>query len=359
MKKIKKIYLESGIRSPFGLVNGILASKNAIDILGSILSSYKNDGIRHVLLDCALPAGLGYSPIGDAASFAAKIPTTLIKSGTLHSLFYAFSLMQSSDINNILVGGFESVSKAPYFIDQGLSRVPFGRQNFSDSVYHDALIDHPDNVDIAKIVEEVGADHKISRKEQEEYAYKDYEKVLSNLSLIGALIEGGNHDENLDIIEPGQFSAAVPLYKGGKITKNTMAPLGDGACVLKLSTEQGMASIKDVVIQAGKPASFIDVAIKAIDALCKKTGWSIHDVDFFEISENFAITPLAIARSLDIDPAIINVWGGALSLGHPFSASSARLVLTLAHQLRHYKQNKGMACLVSAKGETTAIALER
>lgn len=394
MDTIDPIVIVSAARTPLGRFQGDLSALPA-HALGAhaVRAAVSRAGlaperIGEVLLGCVLPAGQGQAPARQAAR-AAGLPdatgaTTVNKvcGSGMKATMLAHDLIRAGSADIVVAGGMESMSNAPYLLAKARGGYRAGHDRIFDHMMLDGLEDaYEGGRPMGDFGEAAAALYGFTRAEQDAYA-------IETLTRARAAVEGGAftaeivpvtvagkggerlvaQDENPLKLAPDKIPALKPAFRpGGTITAASSSANADGAAALvltrrSLAEREGLpilATIRGHATHSQDPAWFTTAPIPAIRALLDRTGWSVGDVDLFEINEAFAVVAMAAARDLGIPRGALNVNGGACALGHPIGATGARLIVTLLHALAARGLRRGIASLCIGGGEATAIAVER
>ena len=384
----------SGIaRTPMGGFQGTLSAASAVQLgaaaIGGALksSNLTGDAIDEVEMGCVLPAGLGQAPARQAA-LAAGLPLTtgcttvnkMCGSG-MKAAMLAHDLLQAGSNKVMLAGGFESMSNAPYLLPKARSGMRMGHAQALDHMFLDGLEDAYDKGKLMGVFAENTADkYGFTREQQDSFA-------ITSLQRAQRAIESGDFADEITPValqtrkgevtvdtDEQPFNANIgkipqlrPAFRAdGTVTAANSSSISDGAAALVLMGESEaekralnpLAVIRAHATHAQAPAWFTTAPVAAIEKVLAATGWSVDDVDLFEINEAFAVVTMAAMTDLGLDHARVNVNGGACALGHPIGASGARIIVTLIAALQHRGLHKGVAALCIGGGEATAIAIE-
>ncbi len=344
------------------------------------------DAIDEVLMGCVLPAGLGQSPARQAA-LGAGLPvgvgtTTVNKmcGSGMKTVMMACDTLAAGQSDIVAAGGMESMSNAPYLLNKARSGYRIGHGEMLDHMYIDGLQDAYSGGLMGAFAEQCADKYTFTREEQDAYA-------LESLRRANAAIEEGKFvneiepvtvksrkaetvveiDEQPGNARPEKIPHLGPAFReNGTVTAANASSISDGAAALIL-TRQGVAeakglkpiaAIRGYTQFAREPEWFTTAPVGAMNKLLEKTGWSVEDVDLFEINEAFAVVAMAAMRELGLPHDKVNVHGGACALGHPLGASGARIIVTLLSALQTYGKTKGVASLCIGGGEATAVAVE-
>lgn len=387
------IVIASYARTPMGGMQGALSSVPATK-LGSIAiqaaverAGVKPEAIDQVIMGCVLPGALGQAPARQA-SIGAGLPlgvgaTTINKvcgSGMKATMMAAEAILAgTSDI--VVAGGMESMTNAPYMLTKHRSGARLGHDALKDSMFLDGLEDaYEPGRAMGSFAEETCTEYQFTREAQDEYALRSLSRAneaISNGAFAREIVpvevvgRGGTTlvevDEQPGNAKPDKIPSLKPAFaKDGTITAANASSISDGAAALIVTKEsvakaQGLPVAAKVLAWATnsqEPAKFTSAPVPAIKKVMEKAGWSVDDVDLFEINEAFAMVPMIAMKELGIPAEKLNVNGGATALGHPIGASGARIIATLIAALQTRGLKRGVASLCIGGGEGTAIAVE-
>ncbi|MEZ7859076.1 MAG: acetyl-CoA C-acetyltransferase [Parasphingorhabdus sp.] len=386
------IAILSAARTPMAGMMGSLSSVTAPELGATAIKSallkagLDADGIDEVIMGCVLTAGMGQAPARQAALFAGinqSTPcTTLNKvcgSGMM-SVMMAGNALRSGQSKAIVAGGMESMSRAPYLIPQGRQGYRFGSAEMLDHMQYDGLQDAYQNVPMGNFAETCATQYQFSRNDQDAYAIESLRRAnaaidqgLFDAEIAPVTIVGRQGEIIIDTDEqPGKARPdKIPLLrpafqKDGTVTAANASSISDGAAAITLMMvdEAEARGLKPIALIQGydqsaqEPEWFTTAPITAIKKTLARVGWSVEDVDLWEVNEAFAVVAMAAMRELGIDHNKLNVNGGACALGHPIGASGSRIIVTLIHALRQQGTKKGIASLCIGGGEATAMAIE-
>jgi acetyl-CoA C-acetyltransferase len=387
------IVITGAARTPLGAFRGALAGipaprLGAAAIAGAIRQSeIPASSIDEVFMGCVLPASLGQAPARQAARFAgipdAAMATTISKvcGSGMKAVMLAHDTLAAGSADWIIAGGMENMSAAPYLLPQARAGYRYGHDRIFDHAALDGLEDaYEPGRSMGTFGEDTAAHYGFSRAAQDEYAVASLTRAQTATASGAFAAEivpvplPGKAGETLFTSDeiPGKLNAAkIPSLKpafraDGTVTAASSSANADGAAALLL-TRQSIAAREGASIRAiirghaghaQAPAWFTTAPIFAIRKLLEKIGWVASDVDLWEINEAFAVVTMAAIRELTLDPARVNVNGGACALGHPIGATGARLIVTLLAALEARGLKRGIASLCIGGGEATAIAIE-
>jgi acetyl-CoA C-acetyltransferase len=275
----------------------------------------------------------------------------------------------------------ESMSNAPYLLDRARTGYRMGHGTLVDSMIKDGLWDAYKDIHMGGCAEMCASKYTFTREEQDAFALESYRRARESVASGAAAeevvpVEVPQKKGAPAVVETDEEPFAAPLdkittlrpafQKDGTVTAGNSSKINDGAAALVVSSAEwaarrGAKPLARIVAYTGvaqAPEWFTTAPVGAIGQLLQKTGLSVPDIDLFEINEAFAAVALAAIRDLDLDPAKVNVRGGAVALGHPIGASGARILTTLVHALRHEGKKRGIAAICIGGGEATAMLVE-
>lgn len=380
-------------RTPLGAFQGELSAVSATQ-LGSIAiqgalaeSTLSPSQVDEVLMGCVLPAGLGQAPARQAALGAGlpvSIPCTTLNKvcgSGMKTVMIAASDIRLKDIDVAIAGGMESMSNAPYLLDKARSGYRMGHKQILDHMLFDGLENAYDHIHMGVFAERTAQKYKFSREAQDAFAIASDLKALKasedgtfaaeitpvQLEL-GRVSINATQDECPFKVKVERIPTLRPAFdKDGTVTAANSSSISDGAAALVLSSRayaeqhnlKPRAIIRGYTSYAQEPEWFTTAPVGAIQKLLDSLGWTIGDVDLFEINEAFAVVTMAAIADLHLPPEKVNIHGGACALGHPIGASGARILVTLLNALERHGLKRGIASLCIGGGEATAIAIER
>ena len=386
------IAILSAMRTPMGGMMGSLSSLSASDLGGVAISSaisksgLNASDIDEVLMGSVLTAGQGQAPARQAA-LAAGLPvstpcTTVNKvcGSAMKSIMLGGNALRSGQASVVVAGGMESMSGAPYLLPQARQGYRFGHAQMLDHMQYDGLQDAYQGVAMGNFAETCASKYQFSREMLDAFA-------IESLSRAKQAIEKGyfanevapvtlstrrgdvvvDTDEQPGNAKPEKIPQLRPAFqKDGSVTAANASSISDGAAALTLmmSDEAEARGLKPIALihgydeSAQEPEWFTTAPVTAVQNTLKRVGWSIDEVDLWEINEAFAVVAMAAMHELSIPHSKLNVHGGACALGHPIGASGARILVTLIHAMQRRGDKKGMASLCIGGGEATAMAIE-
>lgn len=348
----------------------------------------RKEDVEQVVMGCVLPAGVGQAPARQAGIYAgipvaagALTVNKMCGSG-LKAVMLAAQSVATAEFETVVAGGMESMSLAPYILKKGRTGYRLGNDTLYDHMMIDGLIDAYNNVHMGNCAEILSREHRISRQDQDEYAANSYNRALAAIrdgrfekEIVGVEIPQRKGDPVVFKVdeEPGRGNVAKlpslkPAFeKDGTVTAGNASTINDGAAaVVVMSSEAArkrgvkpLARIVGYATASLEPVWFTVAPIDAIRKLLQKTGVDKEKVGLFEINEAFASVAVAAIRGLKLDPARVNVNGGAVALGHPVGASGARILTTLLYAMAERGERYGVASLCIGGGEAVAMMVER
>jgi acetyl-CoA C-acetyltransferase len=391
---MKEAVIVSAVRTPLGAFNGSLSSIGATDLGGLVIeeavrrAGIEKDAVNEVIMGLVLPCGYGQNPAKQAAvkaglPWAAECLTiNKVCGSALKSVMLAAQAVNAGDAEVVVAGGMETMSMAPYYLEKARFGYRMGPGQLQDHMIHDGLWDIVNDFHMGISNELCSERYHVSREDQDRYAVESYRRALS------AIEDGRFKDEILPVGVPQRkgdpkifdtdetavntpyevMAKMKPAFqKDGVGTAGNASIISDGAAaVVVMSRERANALGCQILAHIGAQASYaIDMKyvlvapIWAIPKCLKKEGIPLEAVDLFEINEAFSGSTVAILKELALDPAIVNVNGGAVALGHPIGASGCRVLVTLLHEMIRQDKKTGLASLCLGGGEAVALVVNR
>jgi acetyl-CoA C-acetyltransferase len=381
-------------RTPMGGFQGALASASATELGAAAVKSAVErsrvapDSVEQIVMGCVLPAGLGQAPARQAAlkgglptSVEATTVNKMCGSG-MQAAILAHDMLAAGSAQIVIAGGMESMTNAPYLLAKHRGGARIGHDRVLDSMYLDGLEDAYDSGKLmGAFAEETAAVYQIGRAEMDAYAIESlgrarravesgaFKREITPVEISG---RGGvsvvADDEQPLKADPSRIPALKPAFaKDGAITAANASSISDGAAALVLmraSTAEALgltpvARITGHGAHAHEPGLFTTAPVPAMKKALARAGWSVGDIDLFEVNEAFAVVAMIAQRELGIERERLNVNGGACALGHPIGASGARILTTLLAALEARGEKRGLASLCIGGGEAVAMAVER
>ena len=344
------------------------------------------DQVDEVILGCVLPAGLGQAPARQAA-IAAGIPTAAgcttinkVCGSGMKAVMLAHDLIRAGSASVVVAGGMESMTNAPHLLNGSRTGIRYGSAEFLDHMAYDGLTNPYDGKAMGVFGDMACGTYGFDRAALDAYSAESVRRAQAAQAegafkeeIVPVTVKGRKSEVVVDSDEePGKIDAAkIPglraaFGKDGVLTAASSSKISDGAAaaVLLLADEarrRGIAPLARIVAHATHsqdPEWFTTAPVSAIRKVLEKAGWSVADVDLFEINEAFSCVAMAPMHDLGIPHERLNVHGGAVALGHPIGASGARLLVTLLHALKARGGRRGVASLCIGGGEATAVAVE-
>jgi len=388
------VYIVSAARTPIGAYLGSLASLPA-PRLGAVAikSALERAGVAaeqvgEVFMGNVLSAGIGQAPARQAAIFAGvphAVPATTVSKvcgSGLQAVVFGAKTLALGDAEIAVAGGMESMSNVPYYLREARTGYRMGDGKLIDGMIFDGLWDPYNDFHMGQAGELCAKEYGLTRELQDEFAKKSYAlasaaqksgafaKEIAAVSIAQKKGEPSlvSEDEEPGKGDPTKFAKLRPAFAAdGTITAANASSINDGAAALVLASEsavkrQGLKPLARIVgygSAAQAPEWFTTAPAKAIEGTLKKLGLGVNDIDLWEINEAFSCVTMACSKLAGIDPAKVNVRGGAVALGHPIGASGARILVTLLGAMQEGGAQRGLATLCIGGGEAVAVVVER
>jgi acetyl-CoA C-acetyltransferase len=387
------IVILSYARTPMGAMQGALADASATDLGATAVraaverSGVAGEDIERIYMGCVLPAGLGQAPARQAA-IKAGLPksvqaTTVNKvcGSGMQTVIMGAEALASGSIDLVVAGGMESMTNAPYLLKKHRSGARIGHDTAYDHMFLDGLEDaYEPGRAMGTFAQDTANQYQLTREAQDAYSIESLRRAQA------AIADGGFASEIVPVTmqtragevvvdtdeapgkgRPDKIPQLKPAFaKDGTITAATSSSISDGAAAMVLTRASvaaakgldAVATVIAVAAHAQEPSDFTIAPVGAITKVLDKAGWSIGDVDLFEVNEAFACVAMFAMHDLGIPHDKINVHGGATALGHPIGASGTRIITTLIGALKKHGKTRGVASLCIGGGEATAVAIE-
>lgn len=385
----------SGARTPIGKLLGQFKDLSAIDLgLVAVRAAIERaqidaTSVDEVFMGNVVQAGNGQNPARQVALRAgipdkvSALTLNMVCGSGLRAVMLAANAIQTGEIEIALAGGMESMTGAPYLLKNARQGYRMGNGELVDSMIGDGLWCAFDNWHMGNTGEVVAEKYSVTREEQDEYAFNSHRKAIS-------AIQEGRFDEEIVPVEIAQrkgtpliirtdegpradtsieaLAKLRPAFKkDGTVTAGNAPGVNDGAAAVVVTSSEvarrlGTTPLARIVAQATsgvEPKLVMMAPVIAIQKTLERAGWNLADVDLIELNEAFSVQAVAITRELGIDPAKLNVNGGAVALGHPIGASGARVLVTLLHEMKRRNVKRGLAALCLGGGNAVAMAVER
>ena len=386
------VVILSARRTPVGAFQGVFASVTAPQ-LGSaaIKAAIADSGIvvgdlDEVIMGCVLSAGLGQAPARQAALGAgipSSVPSTTVNKmcgSAMRAVMLAADQILAGSAQVIVAGGLESMTNAPYLLPKARAGYRMGHQEVLDHMFYDGLQSPWDGQLMGCFAEATAGEYQFSREAQDDFASESVRRAkaaiaagafVAEVTPVTAKSRKGetliDTDETPSTLDPAKIPTLKAAFKkDGTVTAASSASISDGAAALVLARESTaaakgltpLARIAGYTSFAREPERFTLAPVGAIQKLLTQLRWTAADVDLFEINEAFAVVAMVAIRDLGLNPAQVNIHGGACALGHPIGATGARILTTLIYALKIRGKQRGIASLCIGGGEATAIAIE-
>ncbi len=387
------IVILSATRTPLGAFQGALSSVpaprlGATAIKGAIAQAgVAPADVTDVLMGNVLQAGQGQAPARQAAIYAGLPPSvravTINKvcGSSLQAVLQAAHALAAGMGSLYVAGGMENMSLAPYMLPKARDGYRIGHQQVVDSMISDGLWDPYNHIHMGNCAEQCATKYHFTREQQDAYAIESFKRAnaaqqdgrfAQEITPVEITDARGNvtkvmHDEGPAKVKYDKIPTLKPSFqKEGTITPANASSINDGAAALVLATvdtakTKGLKPIARIVSFGGHaqdPVWFTTAPVTAAESAMKAAGWSVADVDLWEVNEAFAVVPMAFAQELGVPFEKLNVRGGAISLGHPIGASGARILVTLLAALKERGLKRGVAAICIGGGEGLAVCVE-
>ena len=382
----------AGVRTPIGAMNGVLASVPAPE-LGAVCikQALKNanvdaERVDEVLMGNVVGAGIGQNPARQAALKAglpASVGATTVNKvcgSGLKAVMFATQAIKLGDANVVVAGGMENMSLAPYLLTKARQGYRMGHGELLDAMITDGLWDVYGNKHMGTYGDQCAAKCNFTKEEQDSFAVRSFtrarkavadgvfkEEIVPVSITIKKTTTLVAEDEGPARFDESKLRSLKPAFgEKGTITAGNASSINDGAAALVLGSDRvcetrklkPIARVVGMSTFSREPEWFTLAPIGALRKLLDQVGWSVKNTDLFEINEAFAAVTMAAEKDLAIPPEKVNIYGGAIALGHPIGCSGARILVTLLTGLRKTGGKRGIACLCIGGGEAVALAVE-
>lgn len=391
---MKEVFIVAAARTPMGSFMGSLKDFSATQLGAvAIKEAVKRAGIEgtevnDVLMGCVMQAGLGQAPARQAAKFAglpdAVQCTTINKvcASGMKAVMQGTQSILLGDADVVVAGGMESMSKVPYYSHNMRGGNKYGNVTLEDGIAKDGLQDVYNNYPMGCAAEVCAKEMNISREEQDAFAIDSYKRsqaaweaghFTSEIAAVEIPQRGGepkvmDKDEEPWNVKFDKIPGLKPVFqKDGTVTAANASTMNDGASALVLMSGEkmnalGLKPLAKVIGYADAeqaPEWFTTAPSLAIPKAIAKAGLQLSDIEYFEINEAFSVVSLANNKKLNLDPSRVNIWGGAVSMGHPLGNSGSRIIVTLMNVLQKNNARYGVAGICNGGGGASAIVIER
>jgi acetyl-CoA C-acetyltransferase len=388
----REVYIISAVRTPIGSFGGSLKDFSATQLGAFAIKAavekagIKPEQVQDVLMGCVIQANLGQAPARQAARFAGlpnEVSCTTINkvcASGMKSIALAAQSIALGDADIVVAGGMESMSNVPFYIDQMRWGNKYGNTNLIDGLAKDGLTDVYDGKAMGNAAELCARECGISRDEQDAFAVESYKRSQAawtagqfNDEVIpvaipqrkGDPIQFGKDEEPFNVKFDKIPELKPAFQKDGTVTAANASTMNDGAAALVLMSREkadalGLKPIAKVISWADAeqaPEWFTTTPSIALPKAVAKAGLKMEQIDYFELNEAFAVVGIENTRRMKLDPAKVNVHGGAVSIGHPLGASGARIIVTLINILKQNKGHYGAAGICNGGGGASAMVI--
>ncbi|MFD1768790.1 thiolase family protein [Sphingobacterium suaedae] len=389
----RRVFIVAAQRTPIGSFGGALSTVSATQLGASAVTAALQQGgvdaqeVDELFMGCVLQAGLGQAPARQVCKYAGmpdQVPATTINkvcASGMKAVSFGVQSILLGDADIVVAGGMESMSQVPYYVPSARWGAKYGAQALLDGLQRDGLSDAYNQQAMGVFGELCAETFGIGRDAQDAYAKLSYERARQawakgkfdkEVYPVRIDTRKGEHivqqDEECVHVQFDKMTSLKPVFKPeGTITAANASTLSDGAACLVLVSEEkmnvlGLKPIAEIVAYADAeqaPEWFTTTPARATEKVLAKAGLSVADIDFFEINEAFAVVALANAQTLQIAEDRLNVYGGAVSLGHPLGCSGARIITTLTSVLQQENGHYGLAAICNGGGGASAMILRR
>lgn len=390
---MKEVYIVAAVRTPIGSFGGSLSSVPATRLgAAAVTEALKRTGLEgkqigELFFGNVISAGLGQAPATQVAIHAGlgdQVPATLVNkvcASGMKAVMLASQSIQLGQQDIVVAGGMENMSAIPYYLTKARYGYRYGNGELIDGLTHDALTDAYNHCAMGVCADDTARELSITRAMQDEFAINSYKLAASawnegrfNDEVVAVPVPGKKgdvtmvaHDEEYKNVQFEKIPGLKPVFtKDGTVTAANASTINDGAAALVLMDGERMnalglkplARILGYADAAHDPMRFTTAPALAIPLALKHAGVNASAVDYYEINEAFSAVALANMQLLSLNPATVNVNGGAVALGHPLGASGARILVTLVHVLKQRKARIGVAGICNGGGGASAVVIE-
>jgi len=388
----REVVIVSAVRTPIGSFGGSLAEVPATQLgAAAVKGAVEKAGVdpsavQEVIMGSVLQANLGQAPARQAAKFAGlpdEVACTTVNkvcASGMKAVMMAAQDILLGDADVVVAGGMENMSRAPFYLEQARYGYRFGNGQLIDGIGKDGLTDVYHQTAMGVSADNTATEHKITREEQDAFAIESYKrsaaawaagKFKDEVIPVTVKTRKGDvivdHDEEYKNVSFDKIPGLKPVFsKEGTVTAANASTINDGAAALVMMSAEkakalGLKPIAKVLGYADAeqaPEWFTTTPAKALPRAVEKAGLKMSDIQFVELNEAFSVVGIANTRLMGLDPAKVNVNGGAVSLGHPLGCSGARIIVTLIHVLKQNGAKYGAAGICNGGGGASAIVIE-
>ena len=389
----KEVFIVSAVRTPMGSFGGTLASVSATQLGATAIKGALNkinlnpEEVQEVIMGSVLQANLGQAPARQAAKFAGLSDnvqcTTVNKvcASGMKAIMMAAQSIQCGDADVVVAGGMESMSRVPFYSENLRWGNKYGNVTMVDGLAKDGLTDVYHNYPMGNAAELCAKECNISREAQDEFAIESYKRSAAawaagnfNNEIVPVEVVGRKgdvvlfaEDEEYKNVSFDKIPGLRPVFaKDGTVTAANASTMNDGAAALILMSREKMealgltplAKLTGYADAEQAPEWFTTTPSLALPKAAAKAGVNLEDLDLIELNEAFSVVGIVNTQKMNLDPAKVNVNGGAVSLGHPLGCSGARIVVSLVHALKNRNQKLGGAGICNGGGGASAVIVE-
>jgi acetyl-CoA C-acetyltransferase len=382
----------AGVRTPMGAFLGGLASVPATQLGATCVKALvertgiKADQVDEVIMGTCIAAGQGMNPARQVAIFGGLTPSVhgltineACASG-MRAVMLADQMIRLGEAGVVIAGGMESMTRPPYLLLKAREGYRMGNSELPDALMYDGLTDAYSNKPMGCFADQCAARYQFTRQEQDDFAVQSHARArkavedkvfIDEIAPVAITVRGKttmvSEDEGLSKFDETKMRGLKPAFNSdGTVTAGNASSINDGAAAVLVASpekckELGLkpqAKIVGAALHSQEPEWFTTAPVGAVKKLLAKIGWSTSDVDLFEINEAFATVTLAAMKELGLNHDNVNIYGGAVPLGHPIGCSGARVLVTLMNGLKRTGGKKGIATLCVGGGEGVAMAVE-
>ncbi len=391
---MKDVVIVSAVRTALGSFGGQFAGVSATKLGAAAIqgalekAGIAGDQVNEVFMGNVVSAGLGQSPARQASLFAGmpnSVDCTTVNkvcASGMKAIMLGAQTIQAGTNDVVVAGGMENMSQIPYYLPKARYGFGYGHGQVVDGLVLDGLTDVYNQCAMGVCADSTASKYEISREEQDRFAIQSYQRTAAAADagelaheVVPVMVPqkkgdalAVTQDEEYKKVFFDKIPGLKPVFtKEGTVTAANASTINDGAaaCVLmsaEAAVQHGLKPVAKIVAfadAAHEPEWFTTAPVKAAKKALEKAGLSISDIDFFEVNEAFSVVTLAFIKEFGLDESKVNVFGGAVSLGHPLGASGARIVSTLNNVLHRKGGKYGMAAICNGGGAASAIIIER